>query len=216
MTEPVDRRRFLAASAAAAAGTLLRAARIEAATENVPESPSPFTVEELPSALVLRNGAESVRITVCAPDVVHIVAAAQGMPGGASPVTPWILTPYSPQKLEVTRTEGRVAVRTPKMSIEVDLKVGLLRFLDPSGKPVLEESPRVPRRYVPQSVNGEMVYRVEQRFYPDALEGIYGLGQHQGGAFDQRGLSLGQARPELTQLPGHEAARPARPRNRYL
>jgi hypothetical protein len=106
MTEPVDRRRFLAASAAAAAGTLLRAARIEAATENVPESPSPFTVEELPSALVLRNGAESVRITVCAPDVVHIVAAAQGMPGGASPATPWIVTPYSPQKPEVTRTEG--------------------------------------------------------------------------------------------------------------
>ena len=53
----------------------------------------------------------------------------------------------------------------------------------------------MPRRYVPQRVNGEMVYRVEQRFYPDALEGIYGLGQHQGGAFDQRGtvVELAQA-----------------------
>ena len=99
------------------------------------------------------------------------------------------------EKPEVTRTEGRVAVRTPKLSVEVDLNGGLLRFLDPSGKPVLQESPRVPRRYVPQSVNGETVFRVEQRFYPDALEGIYGLGQHQGGAFDQRGtvVELAQA-----------------------
>ncbi len=191
MAEPVDRRQFLAASAAAAAGTLLRSASLEAAAAD----DVPFTVEELPSALVLHHGDESVRITVCAPDVVHIVAAGQGMPEGASPATPWIVAPYSPQKPEVARTEGRIAVRTPKMSVEIDMKGGLLRFLDPSGKPLLQESPRVPRRYVPQRINGETVYRVEQRFYPDALEGIYGLGQHQGGAFDQRGtvVELAQA-----------------------
>ena len=195
MVERVDRRRFLAASATVAAGSLLRSAKIAAAAQSPPQSPAPFTVDELPSALVLRNGAESVRITVCAPDVVHIVAAAQGTPVGASPATPWIATAYSPQKYEVTRTDGRVTVRTPKLSVEIDLNGGLLRFLDPSGKPMLQESPRVPRRYVPQSVNGEAVFRVEQRFYPDALEGIYGLGQHQGGAFDQRGtvVELAQA-----------------------
>src|SRR5947207_10331762 len=105
MTEPVDRRRFLAASAAAAAGTLLRSTLSEAAPESVSESrPAPFTVEESPAALVLTNGAESIRITVCAPDVIRIVAAAQGMPEGASPATPWIVAPYSPQKPEVTRT----------------------------------------------------------------------------------------------------------------
>jgi len=138
MAEPVDRRRFLAASTAAAAGTLLGSAKLDAAPGETPPSPARFAVEELQSALVLRSGSESVRITVCAPDVVHIVAARQGMPEGASPATPWILRPCSPQKPEVTRTEDRVVVRTPKMSVEVDLKGGLLRFLDPSGTPLLK------------------------------------------------------------------------------
>src|SRR4051794_35237981 len=106
MPEPVDRRQFLAASAAAAAGTLLPSTRTNATPEEGPQVPAPFTAEELPSALVLRNGAESIRITVCAPDVLHIVAAAQGMPDGASPATPWIIAPSSPQKPEVTRSEG--------------------------------------------------------------------------------------------------------------
>jgi alpha-D-xyloside xylohydrolase len=200
MAEPVDRRRFLAASAAVATGTLLRSAQLEAAAETGPESPGPFAVEETPTALMLRRGAESVQITVCAPDVLHIVAAGQGMPEGASRATPWIIASSTPQRPDITRSEGRVAVRTPKMSVEVDLKEGLLRFLDPNGKTLLQESPRIPRRYVPQRINGEALYRVEQRFYPDALEGIYGLGQHQGGAFDQRGtvIELAQANTNVS------------------
>ncbi len=77
---------------------------------------------------------------------------------------------------------------------------GLLRFLDPDGKTLLQESPRVPRRYVPQRINGEWLYRVDQRFYPDALEGIYGLGQHQSGVFDQRGtvVELAQANTSVS------------------
>jgi alpha-D-xyloside xylohydrolase len=200
MADPVDRRRFLAASTAAVAGTLLGSSKLQAAPEDVPQDPAPFSAEELPSALVLRSGSESVRITVCAADVVHIVASKRGTPDGASPATPWILKPHRPQKPEVTRTDDRVVVRTAKLSVEVDLKGGLLRFLDPGGKPLLKESPRVPRRYVPQHINDESLFRVEQRFYPDALEGIYGLGQHQGGAFDQRGsvVELAQANTNVS------------------
>src|SRR5690349_15040176 len=109
MADSVDRRRFLAASAAAAAGALLPGAKIAVAAEDTPV-PATVTVEEVPSGLLLRNGAESVRITVCADDVIHVVAAGQGMPGGASPETPWIIAPYGSQKPQVTRTEGHVAL----------------------------------------------------------------------------------------------------------
>ena len=196
MTTPIDRRRFLTTSAAVAAGTLLHpAAKLDAATQDGSPNSALFTVEELPSAVILRSDSESVRITVCAPDVVHVVATAKGMPVGASQETPWIAAPFTPEKPQVTHAEQRLTVHTPKLSIEADLKAGLIRLLDTSGKVLLQESPRVPRRDVPRSVNGETVYRVEQRFYPDALEGIYGLGQHQGGAFDQRGtvIELAQA-----------------------
>jgi alpha-D-xyloside xylohydrolase len=185
MPESVDRRQFLI-STAAVAGGLVRASALQAQS-STPEGPAPFTAEELPSGLLLRNPAESLRITICAPDVIHVVAAAQGTPAGASPQMPWILTPYGPQKPEIQRTADQIALHTAKLSLQIDLKAGLLRFLDPDGKTLLHESPRVPRRYTSDVVNGERVYQVEQRFYPDALEGIYGLGQHQGGAFDQRG-----------------------------
>jgi len=195
MTMPIDRRRFLTASVATAAGTLLHPATVEALNDDPSQNLPTFAVEELPSGVVLRGGTESVRITVCAPDVIHIVAAGSGMPEGASPATPWIVTPFSPQKPRITRTQERVAIQTSKLSVEATFKGGLLRFLDPNGKPILQECPRIARRYVPQRVNGESLYRVEQRFYPDGLEGIYGLGQHQDGAFDRRGtvVELAQA-----------------------
>jgi len=194
MTWSSDRRRFLFTSAAAAAGTLLRSAKLRAHPPQTSPGATAISLEESPTAVVVRNGTETVRITVCAPDVIHIVAG-PGNPVGASPETPWIVTPCTPRPPEVTRAQNRATVRTPKLSVEIDLRTALLRFLDPNGKALLQESPRVPRGYVPVEINGEKLYRVDARFFPDALEGFYGLGQIQSGVFDQRGavIELAQA-----------------------
>src|SRR6185437_14642401 len=186
MSNAVDRRRFLTTSAMAAAGALLPGVELEAASPGTSGTVTPISLEETSSGVLIRNGTEIVRITVCAPDVIHIVAG-PGKPAAASPATPWMVTPEAAQRPKVVRTGSLATVRTPALSVEVDLSTGLLRFLDPDGKTLLQESPRVPRRYEPQQVNGEWLCRVDQRFYPDALEGIYGLGQHQSGVFDQRG-----------------------------
>lgn len=199
MTNSLDRRTFLVTSAAAAAGALVPFAGAEAEPPQTPPGATPFTLEELGAAVVLRNGVETVRIEVCAPDVIHVVAG-PGSPTGASPQTPWIVTPCRPQRPAVSRTENKATIHTSKLTVEIDSKYGLLRFLDPNGKPLLQESPRVPRHYEPNEVNGEKLYRVDQRFFPDALEGIYGLGQHQSGVFDQRGtvVELAQANTNIS------------------
>lgn len=178
----------------ATAGSLLPGSPPEAASPPVASSGVGISLEQNASGLVMRNGTESVRITVCAPDVIHVVAG-PGNATAASPVMPWMAAAEVTQSPELVRTGSVAKIRTSALSVEVDLEGGLLRFLDPSGKALLQESPRVPRRYVPQKVNGEWLHRVEQRFYPDALEGIYGLGQHQDGVFDQRGnvVELAQA-----------------------
>jgi alpha-D-xyloside xylohydrolase len=190
----LDRRRFLFGSAMAAVGTLVPDARLGANPPQTSQGAAPITLEELPSAVVLRNGTETVRITVCAPDVIHIVAG-PGNPAGASPETPWIVARCLPQRPELTRAPDHATLHTSKLSVELDLKTALLRFLDPNGKTLLQESERVPRRYIPREVNGEKLYQVDERFFPDALEGFYGLGQHQSGVFDQRGavIELAQA-----------------------
>jgi alpha-D-xyloside xylohydrolase len=194
MSDPIDRRRFLSSSVAAAAGALLPVVRVEGQAPQGYAGAGPLTIEQSPGAVVLRKGVETIRIIVCAPDVIHIVAG-PGDPIGASPATPWIATPCVPQQPEVTRNTEQATVHTPKLSVVIDLRTGLLRFTDPNGKTLLQESDRVPRRYAPVLVNGEKVYRVDQRFFPDALEGIYGLGQHQSGVFDYRGavIELAQA-----------------------
>jgi alpha-D-xyloside xylohydrolase len=194
MTSSLDRRRFLFSSAMAAAGTLLPAGKPAADPPQTSPGATPITLEESSSAVVLRNGSETVRITVCAPDVIHVVAG-PGNPVAASPEAPWFVAPCSPQLPEVTRKADRAILRTSKLSVEIDLKTAILRFIDPNGNTLLKESPRVPRRYVPREVNGEKLYRVDERFFPDALEGFYGLGQHQSGVFDYRGavIELAQA-----------------------
>lgn len=199
MTNSLDRRSFLVTSAAAAAGALIPFAGAEAGPAQTQPVATPFTIEELPAAVLLRNGVETLRIVVCAPDVIHVVAG-PGTPAGASPQTPWIVAPFTPQKPDVTRTADKVTIRTPKITVEIDSKYGLLRFLDPNGMPLLQESPRVPRHYEPREVNGEKLYRVNQRFFPDALEGIYGLGQQQNGVFDHRGtvVELAQANTNVS------------------
>lgn len=192
MNKTIDRRRFLSASAVAAAGVLLPPAGIEGEPPQNYPGATPMTLEESRAAIVLRRAAETVRITVCAPDVIHVVAGLGGA-AGSSPHTPWLVASCTPQQAEVESSADRVTVRTPKLSLAVDLKNGLLRFLDPNGKTLLAESDRVPRRYVPVVINGEKLYRVDQRFYPDALEGIYGLGQHQSGVFNYRGAVIEMA-----------------------
>lgn len=194
MIYSIDRRRFLYFSALSAAGTLLPSAKLGAVPQGPGSEAPPLSLEESSTAVVLRNGSETIRLTVCAPDVIHVVAG-PGDAAGASPDTPWFVRPCQPQRPEVTRAADKATLRTSKLSVEVDLKTALLRFLDSDGKVFLKESPRVPRAYSARETNGEKLHRVDERFFRDALEGFYGLGQHQSGVFDQSGsvIELAQA-----------------------
>lgn len=196
MSHILPRRNFLAASAAAAAG-----AALPGASSAVPDAPqshfpklAPASVEQIPQGMVIRNGREIIRITACAPDVIHIVAG-PGDPQGSSPHTPWITGSWPAPAVKIEQAHEIVRLRTAKLTVEVDLRLTLIRVMDAAVKVLLQESPRVPRRYEPYLANGEKLLRVETRFFPDALEGFYGLGQHQSGVFDQRGTVV-----ELAQI----------------
>jgi alpha-D-xyloside xylohydrolase len=199
MDDTFDRRRFLSATAVIGAAAALPPGAVDAIAQDMTGGDGPLTLEETSSAVVLRKADETITITVCAPDIVHVVAG-PGAPKGASSQTPWIVASGAAQRPVVERTADKATLRTSKLSVEIDLTLGLLRFLDTNGKALLQESARVPRRYVSTKVNGESLYRVDQRFFPDALEGIYGLGQHQSGVFDQRGtvVELAQANTNVS------------------
>jgi alpha-D-xyloside xylohydrolase len=153
------------------------------------------TVERQTSGVLMHNGSETMHITVCGPDLIHIVAGPSD-PAGASPATPWISNPCQPDAFDFQSDAGTATVSTAKLRIRIDLKRASLRFDDASGRELLQEfGNREPRHYVAAEVNGEKLYHVSERFMADPLEGIYGLGQHQSGVFNYRGavIELAQA-----------------------
>src|SRR5581483_259506 len=104
VTEPLDRRRFLTTSAIADTGALLPGIGLEAPkapTSDTSGAATPVRVEETPAGVVIRNGAESVRIIVCAPDVIHVVAGI-GEAVGASAATPWMIPTEAARRPGVT------------------------------------------------------------------------------------------------------------------
>ncbi|HEX4066144.1 MAG TPA: TIM-barrel domain-containing protein [Acidobacteriaceae bacterium] len=176
-------------------GILLLCASAASLTSN-----AQVTAERQPAGVVVHNGSETMHITVCGPDLIHVVAG-PGDPTGASPATPWIANPCKPAAFEFQSDAKAATISTAKLHIHIDLSYATLRFEDASGKELLQEfGNRQPRHYVPAVVNGEKVYHVTERFFPDALEGIYGLGQHQSGVFDYRGavVELAQANTNVS------------------
>lgn len=159
---------------------------------------SPYTVTHDASGVALTNGIETIHISVCGSGVLHIVAG-PGDPKSASPFNPWIIRSCTPIPFEFAQTKGQATLRTSEVQLNITLRDGLLSFHTASGAPLLSEMNRRQRAYVPVVVNGEKVYRVTNRFFIGPLEGFYGLGQHQSGAFNYRGnvVELAQANTDV-------------------
>jgi alpha-D-xyloside xylohydrolase len=155
-------------------------------------------VERQPAGVVMHNGDETLRLTVCSPTAIHVVAG-PGDPFAASPQHPWITSPCQPGQFEFTQDEKEATLTTSSLKVSIELKEGNLVFRDIAGTTLLAERSLKPRSYVPAVVNGEKVYGVDDVFFPEPREGIYGLGQHQNGMFNYRGavVELGQGSTDV-------------------
>ncbi len=67
---------------------------------------------------------------------------------------------------------------------------GNLTFENAAGDSILREGNAIPRTYEPTEANGEKTWRITDRFSLDAMEAVYGLGQHQSGLFNYRGATV--------------------------
>jgi alpha-D-xyloside xylohydrolase len=160
---------------------------------------SPIAVEREPGGVTMRRAGETVRVSVCGPSLIHIVAG-PGDARSSSPQEPWFTgEPCKAAPFEFTRDDKKAVVSAGAVRVLIDLGDGRLTFEDNAGNTLAVESEREPRRYDRVEVNGESLYRVSERFFLDAHQGLYGLGQHQNGVFDYRGtvLELGQANTDI-------------------
>src|SRR5665213_1980973 len=152
-----------------------------------------ITVQQGPNGITVIHGAETLRLTACGPDVIHVVAG-PGNPQSASPYQPWIVSRCLPHPMNTQRSANEVTVSTSQIKVSIALHGAHLTFEDAAGNVLLKEQIHWdPRSYVPDVANGEKVYQVSDLFSPDVSEGLYGLGQHQNGVFNSRGTVIALA-----------------------
>jgi alpha-D-xyloside xylohydrolase len=168
------------------------------AVRGAADAPAPLTIERESGGVAMHNAGETVRVSVCGSTLIHVVAA-PGDARGSSPEEPWFVKSCGPGGFDFTRDKKKAVLSTTALRVVFNLGDGRLTFQDASGRTLAAESDREPRRYDPVQLNGENLYRVSERFFLDARQGLYGLGQHQSGVFNYRGsvVELAQANTDV-------------------
>ncbi len=132
------------------------------------------------------NGA--LRVEVCNDDVLHITAAPSAEAMQHPSPTPWIISACKAQALSLSRKDGLTVLRTASLEAHIAEDSGMVGFFDLAGNNLLQEQPD--RSFEPLATQGPVNYRVQDNFKLVEDEAIYGLGQHQSGSLNNRGLSV--------------------------
>lgn len=154
-------------------------------------SPTVGTFRERDGALEWSGRQETLRLEPWGPDAVRVRARLGGpvledLPGALADST----APKAPYRIETTDGRGRLTVGAITAEVSAEGQLRFVRTAD--GSELLAEQRAHfwwpgPRLYTPVG-NGH--HRLEQRFAAYEDERLYGLGQHQHGYLDQKGLVL--------------------------
>jgi alpha-D-xyloside xylohydrolase len=177
---------------------------------------SAIHIAQQADGILLTTPTDKLRLTVCGPTVIHVVASPDGKAADATPKQPWMLSAAAactPAKFTLTMPKSMpstpiserlwnpvvATLDTGAVRVRISLDFGNLEFTDEQGQRLLEEFEDAPRRYHSVTRNGEALYSVMDQFYPAVREAFYGLGQHQNGMFNYRGavVELGQANTDV-------------------
>ena len=131
-----------------------------------------------------------LEVRVCSESMVHILYILQEpVP---PPTVPIIIDKdrSNPVPFKIVEGNGIVSVSTAKLTVAVELANGRITFLDRNDSVILQEPDSSGKTLAPAVVGGETLWRPEQKFLSPPDEAFYGLGQHQEGFFNWRGIPL--------------------------
>jgi alpha-D-xyloside xylohydrolase len=140
------------------------------------------------NGVTFTTAAGAMRIEVCGDRVIHVVASPTSeIPNAKVPV---VTQPCKADKIEVQSANNEVKLSTEAVVVKVDLATGAVSFLSKDGKPVLAEPKDGGKAFDVPSVFEAKTWQVQQAFLSPSDEALYGLGQHQEGIFNVRGLPI--------------------------
>lgn len=132
--------------------------------------------------------AGTMRIEVCGDRVIHVVASPTAeIP---SPKVPIVTQPCKAENIAVASDKNEIKLSTEAIMVTVDRATGALTFRRKDGTPLLSESKDGGKAFDVPSVFEAKTWRVQQTFSSPSDEVLYGLGQHQEGIFNVRGVPI--------------------------
>src|SRR6185312_16316007 len=142
---------------------------------------APAAVENTESGARLAVDGGTLRIQFWSPEIVRVTYA----PGAELPELKSLSVVAVSLKKKLNRQEScdTLTIASPKIKVRVDKQTGAVTFLDSANHVLLKEAAHG-RAIAPASVAGASVTSAEQAFEIAPDEGIYGLGQHQQGAWN--------------------------------
>ena len=152
---------------------------------------SPFSVQEFqrnPGGVIFRTASGTMQIEICRDRVVHVTASSTAeLPLSKVPV---VTQPCDGQDFRVEPEKRFINIRTQNIEVRIDKATGALTFLSSDEKVILAEPGGGGKTFNVSSTYEQSTWQVQQTFLSSADEALYGLGQHQEGIFDIRGVPI--------------------------
>jgi alpha-D-xyloside xylohydrolase len=169
--------------------TFVAAAMALLGPANSPCSPSTVqSIERSANGVTLYSSSGTLHVAVCSERVIHIVASAtKEIPKS---VVSAVIRPCEGAQFTISSDPSTVSIKTSTLNLEIDRATNSVRFLSAAGQLVLSEQPNGGRTITPVNLVGFETHQVRQDFLLSPGEALYGLGQHQEGFFDVRGIQI--------------------------
>src|SRR5579864_303775 len=140
------------------------------------------------NGVTLRTTSGSMRIEVCGDSVIHVVVSPT--PEIPTAKIPIVSKPCKAENLQFASENNQIKILTETMGVTVDKATGALSFLSKDGTPVLAEPEEGGKAFDVPSIFESKAWKVQQTFRSPSDEALYGLGQHQEGIFNLRGVPI--------------------------
>src|SRR6266567_2949875 len=128
------------------------------------------------------------RVELCGDRVVHVVATPEAQI--PTPKVPIVTGPCKADNVHINIAKQEARLSTPALAVAIDTATGAIKFLSPDGNVVLAEPTQGGKTFDVPSVFEAKTWQVQQTFLSPSDETLYGLGQHQEGIFNVRGVPI--------------------------
>lgn len=140
------------------------------------------------NGVTFQTASGKMRVEVCGDRVVHVIASQTlKIP---VPKVPVVTQPCRANGLQFKTEKTVITLSTASLIVSVNRSSGALSFLSKDGKAVLAEPAAGGKAFDVPSVYETKAWQLQQTFLSPSDEALYGLGQHQEGIFNVRGVPI--------------------------